>query len=161
MREVVSYLENDKSGVCGFRLMKPGWKEVVEKINSGIRLKLNDSDLHEAVISWQQEEKDLALILNRNLGVFVSSGESKYKGNLKARLDGDKKRLIDKSLLTSNLRVKGAASDIKIEALSEKRIVGMSVTIKVPQDKKLKGQLTWIKRQLGTCKNINNRVRRV
>ncbi len=155
MREVVSYLENDKSGVCGFRLMKSGWKEVVEKINSGIRLKSSDSDLHEAVISWQQEEKDLALILSRNLGVFVSSGESKYRGNLRARLDDDKKRLIDKSLLTSNLRVRGAVSDIKIAVLFEKRIVEMSATIKAPQDKKLKGQLNWMKRQLETCRKKN------
>lgn len=155
MREVVSYLENDKSGVCGFRLMKPGWKEVVEKINSGIRLKLSDPDLHEAVISWQQEEKDLALILSRNLGVFVSSGESKYRGNLRARLDDNKKRLIDKKLLTSNLRVRGAVSDIKIAVLFEKRIVEMSATIKAPQDKKLKGQLNWMKRQLETCRKKN------
>lgn len=155
MREVVSYLENDKSGVCGFHLMKPGWKEVVEKINSGTRLKLSDPDLYETAISWQQEEKDLALILSRNLGVFVNSGESKYKGNLRVRLDDDKRKLIDKSLLTSNLRVRGAVSDIKIEALFEKRIVEMSATIKAPQDKKLKGQLNWIKRQLETCKKKN------
>ncbi len=155
MREVVNYLENDKSGVCGFHLMKPGWKEVVEKVNSGTRLKLSDSDLHEVAISWQQEEKDLALILSRNLGVFVSSGESKYRGNLRARLNDDKRKLIDKSLLTSNLRVRGAVSDIKIGALFDKRIVEMSVTIKAPQDKKLKGQLNWMKRQLETCKKKN------
>ena len=157
MREVVSYLENDKSGVCGFHLMKPGWKEVVEKINSGSQLKLSDPDLHDAVISWQQEEKDLALILSRNLGVFVNSGESKYRGDLKARIDDDKRKLIDKSLclLTSNFRVKGAVSDIKIEALFEKRTIEMSVTLKAPQDKKLKGQLNWIKHQLDNCKKKN------
>ena len=159
MREVVSYLENDKSGVCGFRLMKPGWKEIVEKINSGASLKLSDPDLYDAISSWQQEEKDLALILSRKLGVFVNSGESKYRGNLNARIDDDKRNLIDKNkslhLLTSNFRVKGAVSDIKIEALFEKRIIEMSVTLKAPQDKKLKGQLNWIKRQLDNCKKKN------
>ena len=155
MREVINYLENDKSGVCGFHFMKPGWKEVVEKINSGTRLKLSDPDLHEAVISWQQEEKDLALILSRNLGVFVNTGESKYKGNLRARLDDDKRKLIDRSLLNSNLKVRGAVSDIKIEALFEKRIIEMSVSLRAPQDKKVKGQLNWIKRQLDISKKKN------
>jgi hypothetical protein len=155
MREVVSYLENDKSGVCGFNLMKPGWKEVVEKIKFGTPLKLSDPDLHDTVVSWQQEEKDLALILSRKIGVFVDSGESKHRGNLKARIDDDKRKLIDKSLLTSNLRVKGAVSDIKIEALFGKGIIEMSVTLKAPQDKKLKGQLSWIKHQLDNCKKKN------
>ncbi|MBA7649294.1 hypothetical protein ES703_57091 [subsurface metagenome] len=155
MREVVKYLESDKSGVCGFHQMKPGWKDVVEKINSGTRLKFSDTDLNDAVLSWQQEEKDLALILSRSLGVFVNSGEAKYRGNLKARIDDDKKKLMRQKLLTSNLRVKGAVSDIKIEALFEKRIIEMYVTFKAPQDKKLKGQLNWINRQLDNCRKKN------
>ncbi len=155
MREVVDYLENDKSGVCGFHFMKPGWKEVVEKINSGTRLKLSEPDLHDTVLSWQQEEKDLALILSRNLGVLVDSGESKYRGNLNARIEDDKRKLIDNGSLTSNLGVKGAVSDIQIEAEFEKRIIKMSVNLKAPQDKKLKGQLNRIKRQLDNCKKKN------
>ncbi|MBA7466556.1 hypothetical protein ES707_01743 [subsurface metagenome] len=155
MREVVNYLESDKSGVCGFRQMKQGWKDVVEKINSGTRLKTSDTDLYDSVISWQQEEKDLALILSRSLGVFVNSGEAKYRGNLKARIDDDKEKLIRKSLLTSNLRVKGAVSDIKIEALFKRKVIEMFVTLKAPQDKKLKGQLNWIKRQLDNCRKKN------
>jgi hypothetical protein len=85
MKEVVSYLEDYRSGVCGFNQMKPGWKGIVEKINSGTRIKLNDPDLNETVSSWQQEEKDMALILSNKLGSFVNSTNSKYKGNLKAR----------------------------------------------------------------------------
>ncbi|GAI00246.1 unnamed protein product, partial [marine sediment metagenome] len=60
------------------------------------------------------------------------SGEAKYRGNLKARIDDDKKKLMRQKLLTSNLRVKGAVSDIKIEALFEKRIIEMYVTFKAP-----------------------------
>ena len=33
MREVVDYLEYDKSGVFGLNQMKAGWSEVIEKIN--------------------------------------------------------------------------------------------------------------------------------
>ena len=155
MGEVIKYLESDKSGVCGFHQMKPGWKDVVEKIKTGTRLKFSSTDLNDAVLSWQQEEKDLALILSRNLGVFVNSGEAKYRGNLKARIDNDKKKLMRQKLLTSNLRVKGAVSDIKIDALFEKKTIEMYVTFKAPQDKKLKGQLNWINRQLDNCRKKN------
>ena len=158
MKEVVSYFEFDKSGVCGFNQMKSGWKEVVEKINSGTRIKNDEPNLNDTIVSWQQEEQDLALILSRKLGVLVNSGESKYRGNLKARVDNDKKVLIGEKSLSSNLKVSGAVSDIKIKALFEKRIVEMSVTLKVPQDKKLRGQLNWVKRQIETCKKKNEQT---
>lgn len=155
MKEIVKYFEYDKSGICGFTQMKKGWREIVEKINLGARIKLSDSDLDEAVISWQQEEKDLALILSKSLGVFVTSGDTKYRGDLDLRIRNDKKKLVETKILSSNLKVKNAVSDIRIDASFEKKIVEMSVTLRAPQDKKIRGQLSWIKRQLGNCKKKN------
>jgi len=155
MREVVNYLEYDKSGVFGLNQMKAGWSEVIEKINSGAYLKSSDSYVCDAVISWLQEEKDMALILSRHLGVLVNSGETKYKSNLDARIEDDKKSLIDKNQLISILRVRDAVSDIKIIGLLGKRTVEMVVTLKAPQDKTLRGQLGWIKRQIEYCRKKN------
>lgn len=158
MKEVVNYLEYDKSGLYGFNQMKKGWSDVVEKINSGASLRYNSDELDEAVISWQQEEQDMALILSKNLGVFVNSGKTKYKANLNARIEDDKKRLINDKFLLSILRVRGAVSDIIIKALFEKRIIEMGVTLKAPQDKTIRGQLGWIKRQLENCKKKNEKT---
>lgn len=157
MKEVVKYFEYDKSGICGFTQMKKGWGEIVEKINLGTRVKLSDSDLDEAVISWEQEEKDLALILSKNLGVFITSGETKYKGDLDSRIIDDKKRLKEEKILSSSLKVKNAVSDIKIDASFEKKTVEMSVILKAPQDKTIRGQLSWIKRQLRKCRKKNTK----
>ncbi len=151
MREVVDYLEFDKSGVCGFNQMKKGWSETVDKINTGALLKSADAAICEAVISWQQEERDIALILSRSLGTLVDSGQSKYRGDLKARLESDTKKLIADRMLVSTLRVRGAVSDIQISALFEKRTIEMSVSLKPPMNKKMRGQLSWMKRQLITC----------
>lgn len=150
MKEVIAYLQDDKSGVCGFNQMKAGWKEIIEEINSGKRIKLNDPDLDETVNSWQQEEKDMALILSRKLGVFVNSGSSKYKGNLKARLDDDKKKVIDTMELSSILRIKGAVSDISVTAEFEKRTIEMSISLRPPEDKTSRGKVGWLKRQIET-----------
>ncbi len=157
MKEVVKYFEYDKSGICGFTQMKKGWGEIVEKINLGTGIRLSDPDLDETVISWEQEEKDLALILSRSLGVIVASGEIKYKGDLNSRIRDDKKRLIERKILSSNLKVKNAVSDIRIDASFEKKTVEMSVILKAPQDKRVRGQLSWIKRQMGNCKNKNEK----
>jgi len=151
MKEIVTYFENPVSGVCGFTHMKPGWKELVERINAGTRLKLNDACVLDTVSSWQQEERDMALILSRKLGVLVQTGESKYRNNLKLRIDYDSKTLINEKQLTSVLRVKGAVSDIIVRALFEKRIVEMVVKINVPLDKGIKGQIGWFKKQIDLC----------
>ena len=158
MREVVNYLEHDKSGVFGFHQMKKGWSDVVEKINSGASLRQTDPEVDNTVISWQQEEKDMALILSKKLGVFVTSGEAKYKGNLNARLDDDKKRLINDKVLVSTLRVRGAVSDIRIKALFEKRIISKSVSLKAPQDRTVRGQLGWVKNQFKNCNKKNEKT---
>jgi len=155
MHEVVNYLKYDKSGVFGLNQMKAGWSEAIEKINAGANLKNNDSYVCDAVYSWQQEEKDMALILSRHLGVIVDSGETKYKSNLKARLEDDKKSLINKKQLVSTLRVRDAVSDIKIMGLLEKRTIEMFVSLKAPYDKTLRGQLGWIKHQIENCKKKN------
>lgn len=158
MQEVVYYFESSKSGVLGFNRMKPGWKEVIEKINSGTRLKATDSDVEQTIQSWQQEEKDMALILSRKLGVIVNSGEAKYKGNLKARLEDDKKKLINEFSLNSILRVKNAISPIEITAFFKKRSIEMSVKLLAPQDKTIRGQLSWLGRQFQNCEKKSEKL---
>lgn len=155
MKEVVAYLENNISGVFGFTKMKPGWKDVVEKINSGSILKCSDNSVLDTVTSWQQEERDMALILSRKLGLFVNTSSYKYKNNLQLRIDDDIKSLINNKELVSNLKISGAVSDIQIKALFEKRTIEMSVRVNVPLDKTLRGQIGWLKRQLDKCQRKN------
>lgn len=158
MHEVVKYLEHPKSGVCGFNEMRKGWSEVVDKVNTGALLKSTDPDIYDTVLSWQQEEKDQALILSRWLGLLVETGKSKYKDNLKARLDDDSKQLIENKQLSSTLRVRGAVSDINILAHLDKRTVEISVTIQPPKDKKARGQIGWMRRQFDLCSKKNELI---
>lgn len=158
MREVLSYLEWDKSGVFGVNQMNTGWVDVVDKINVGASLKATDSNVYNAALSWQQEERDMALLLSRKLGVLVQSGVTRFKGKLEERLKADCKNLVTNEQIESTLRVKGAASDIKVHAIFDKRTVEMSVSLKPPEDKTYKGQLGWLKRQLDTCIKKNDKL---
>ncbi|MCK4982094.1 MAG: hypothetical protein KAS17_04170 [Victivallaceae bacterium] len=67
MNEVVKYFEYKDSGVLGFTKMKDGWKKSVDKIGRSKKesIKDTDTDFIEAVESWLQEERDMALILSR------------------------------------------------------------------------------------------------
>ena len=148
MREVVKYFEHSKSGVTGFTFMKKGWKVVTEKIRSGSAIKKSDSELLEAVSSWIEEERDMALTLSREVGVLVTTGVNKFKTDLKGRIDHEAKNLLDTKSLTSTLLVKNAASAIKITACFDTRIVQMEVFLSPPDDKTNRGKLSWIRNQL-------------
>lgn len=152
MQEVLHYFESEKSGVCGFNQMKAGWTKTVDSIHAGTTLRPGDVCLQEAVLSWQQEEMDLALLMSRKLGVLVRSGESRFKGKYQDRIDHDIKALISDNLLESTFQVAGAVSDIKMIGLFEKRAIELSVSLKLPNERiTLKGQLGWINRQLEYC----------
>jgi hypothetical protein len=68
MKEVVAYFESPKSGILGFTQMKAGWTEFTQKANSNAPLLLSDPCVEDAVSSWLQEERDMALVLSRRLG---------------------------------------------------------------------------------------------
>ena len=155
MEEVVNYLEHKQSGVCGFTSMKPGWKDVVQKTNAGAPLRFDANDVDEAVCSWLQEEKDMALILSRRLGQFVESGEKKFKTDLQGRIDNEKKALIEQKYLLSTLSVDGAVSSISVRANLDRRNIVMSVSLNPPQDRKTRGQISWLRYQLKRCQSKN------
>lgn len=155
MKEVVDYFEAKKSGVVGFNQMKPGWVDIAEKANAGTSLKLNDNSVEESVSSWLEEERDMALILSRELGLLVRSGKDKFKNNLIARNDFEKRELISKLCLQSTLQIDGAASNITVKSNFDRRNIEMSVTLLSPQDRKERAQITWLRNQLKYCQKKN------
>lgn len=155
MNEVVNYFETTNSGVVGFTSMKPGWTNVTEKISSGASLKIGDDSVGEAISSWLQEERDMALVLSRELGLLVRSGQKKYKHNLPERIKYEKRHLIDKRYLESTLQIDGTASDLIVRPIFSRKNIEMSVTLDAPQDRKTKSQITWLRNQLKSCKRKN------
>ncbi len=158
MKEVVEYFESNNSGIVGFTQMKQGWTEVVDKVSAGTPLKFSDKSVDETISSWLQEERDMALILSRELGLLVRSGQKKYKDNLKARIDHEKKELIENKYLESVLQIEGAASNINIRPFFDRKNVEMYVTLLAPQDKGTRAQITWIRNQIKNCKKKNSKI---
>ncbi len=158
MKEVVEYFESKNSGIVGFTQMKQGWSDIVRKTNAGISLLMNDNSVEETVSSWLQEERDMALMLSRNLGLLVKSGQKKYKDNLKARIEYEKRELISNKFLESSLQIEGAASNITVRPIFDRRNIEMSVTLLPPQDRKTRSQITWLKNQIKACERKNTEL---
>ena len=151
MSEALSYFESSVSGISGYIQMKAGWKELAESIRAQKALKQSDDYIKEAVLSWYEEEKDMALLLSRKLGVLVKSS-SKNKDSFKK----DIKKVINDNCLIGELIIKNAVSDIKLMAEFERRIVAMSIKLTPPLDKGNKARIMWIGKQLENCKKKND-----
>jgi len=115
---------------------------------NNIAFKLSDSFVEETVSSWLQEERDMTLILSRELGLLVHSGYRKFKNDLSARIKYEKKELISKRQLESMLQIDGAASPLQIRACFDRKNIEMFSSLTPPQDKKTRGQISWIRNQL-------------
>ena len=155
MKEIIDYFESPNSGIIGFTQMKPGWIELTQKANAGTSLKLSDSFVDDTVSSWLQEERDMALILSRELGLLVKSGHRKFKNDLSARIKYEKKELTNKRRLESILQIDGAASPLEIRAYFDRKNIEMSSTLSAPLDKKTRGQISWIRNQLRQSERKN------
>ena len=150
MKEVMHYFNDERSGVNGFNSMSKGWVAVSTKINKQQPLD-NDDEIIEAITSWHQEESDMSLMLSRNLGVFVKSNIE----NPKAKLKKDIKRLKEKHYLSTNLKIKGAVSDLKVVVDFSRKTVSMSVRVIPPLNTGSISRISWIKKQLKKCKDVS------
>jgi hypothetical protein len=147
MREVLYYFENPLSGITGYTQMKKGWKDLSESIYGQKPLKESDPCLTEAVLSWYEEEKDMALLLSRKLGEPVRS-TPRTKDSMKA----DIKKLVQENYISSVISIKNAVSDIKIIAEFERRAVNMKIKLIPPMNKGNGAKITWLAKQLENAK---------
>ena len=153
MKEVVEYLEHPKSGLLGNTNMSEGWKEVSDKLFKQERISKKEFILKEAVKSWHQEEKDLALLLSRSLG---SSIKSSVKN--KSSLNNDIDKLLKTQTLNGSLIIKNAVSKIDINLDFNRRIISMSIILDPPKDKKNNGKVGFLFRQLEKCKKKEGKL---
>ena len=153
MKEIVTFFEAKESGICGFTSMKPGWKEVVKQftVTSAPVPKKDDPNITDVIDSWQQEEKDMALILSRQLGVLVKIAS---KQDSKSRFDNIFNQLKSKKYLSTKLRVERIVSNIEIISHFDRRTIVMTVNMLAP-DKTIRGQISWLIKQMEMCKNKN------
>ena len=148
MQEVVNYFEHPNSGLLGYSSMHDDWTKVCSKINNNEKINKDDGVIRNAVRSWHQEEKDLALLMSKNLGVAVKSSIKKGSSSI---VD-DIKKLINTQSLTGFLIVKDALSKIEIDLDFNKKTVTLSAFLIPPMDKKNKGKVSYLFNQLEKCK---------
>lgn len=146
MKEVVRYFENDKSGILNHSSMSESWKEISDKLFRNEKLLKSDKKVREAVNSWHQKERDLALLLSRNLGADIKSSKRAKKD-----LDNAIDKLLKKHILLGSILIKDAISKISIKLDFIRRSVTLSVALIPPSDKTNNGKVSFLFKQFEKC----------
>ena len=100
----------------------------------------------------------MALILSRELGILVRSGQQKFKNNLSARIDYEKKELVSNRFLESSLYIDGAASHFQIRAHFSRKNIEIFANLPARPDRQTRGKITRIKKQLNRAEKKNPEI---
>lgn len=144
--ELIAYLEHEKSGAIGFEDMGPNWVQVRNSARDGT-IRTADPGVRDVVDRWEQFIEYLCLGLSQDLGVQVSSAQSRAK-------DGDRwtesllTALASDGKLTGSFRVPGAVGPIDIEADLRARLTRANVKLNAPKEGRPLTRINWILRQL-------------
>jgi hypothetical protein len=145
--ELIAYLEHERSGAVGFEDMGQNWVQVRNSARDGT-IRSSDPGVRDVVDRWEQFIEYLCLGLSQDLGVQVTSPQSKDKDggrwteSLLATLDSEGK-------LTGSFRVPGAVGPIDVEADLRARLTKANVKVSAPKDGRPLTRINWILRQLG------------
>ena len=150
MNELRRFLSHESTGVRSFDRMPKEWADI-NKIFSNKGSISAKSDIAVRVVeAWQQEAKDLCLVLSRLTNTIVSEKlQVRHLKDPTTRTKADIKTLLDEQKLESQFEITDAAApiDVKAHLLSKSIHVGMTIT--APGDKKSsKARLNWLLRQL-------------
>ena len=161
MNELRRFLSHESTGVKSFDKMPPEWSEI-NKIFSNKGSVSPKSDVATKVVeAWQQEAKDLCLVLSRLTNtVVVEKLSLAHRTDHAARTKSGIKTLIEKHCVVSSFEVPDAAAPIEVVADLDQRSVFVGMTIAAPLDKKSsKARLNWLLKQFKGCDTTDCFVR--
>jgi hypothetical protein len=161
IREVERYLSHESSGVTRFDRMNAEWKTLNQKVQAGAPLSRDSDEVKNSVAAWEQECRDVCLLLTTSLGRQVRLRLSRAHADDPAlRLRDDCEALISNHKLECALDVPDAASPIEILADLQRRSLTVSMSLAAPRDKQRStSRIRWLLRQLSKTETENVHVR--
>ncbi len=148
--ELVRFLDHKSTGVLSFDRMPVSWKDLGATVMAGVTPHRTSDVVTEAVASWHQETRDLALQLTQLVNAHVDIKMSrKHRDDPKKRINDDAIKLCENACLTAEFNIPSAAAPIAVEADLRRRTITISMKMDAPQDRvSTKARVNWLLRQL-------------
>lgn len=150
LEEMVRYFEHKDSGVKRFDKMNREWQALVSGIKGGGHFSKSSSEIENTVGSWHQEERDVCLILTRQIGKPVDIRlPRKHRSDTALRFRESCDDLASSYELRSGFDIPNAAGDLEVAVNLQSRTISCSMRLKAPADRKRsKSRINWLLRQL-------------
>ena len=150
LRELIRFLKHPTSGVSSFTRMSPGWSSLCAAVKQGATLRKRDPIVREAVISWHQLIRYVALELTASLSQPVQVRLSRrHIRDPILRVSDDVDGVTKHSLLTSDITIPNAASSLMISADLRRGTLNLIMKLRAPTDRKrATASVNWLLRQL-------------
>jgi hypothetical protein len=150
--EIVRYFQNAKSGVLLMTQIGPGWKRSCEQILKGVRLLKSSEEVEQAVTSWEQLTRYLALQLtlavSKPVSIHLTRPQIKDpEKRVKSHMD----ELVGPHSLTDYFDVPNAAGKLRVSADFSRRALDFSMAVISPKNKTYASAcINWLLRQIKT-----------
>jgi hypothetical protein len=148
--ELIRYLQHPRSGVSLMTEIGPGWRKTCTEIMQGAKLLKSSETVLQAVSSWEQLTRYLALQLTLAVTKPVSiylSRKSASDPELRVRSHMDE--LISRHTLSDQFEVPNAAGRLCVTADFARRALRFSMVVVSPKDKTFAtASINWLLRQV-------------
>lgn len=146
--ELLRYLEHTSSGALEFDDMGQHWVAVREGVRNG-SIKRTDVGVADVARRWDQLLTYSAMKLEVQLNEIVEEVIPRaQRDDAASRQKAFVKELSETGAFSGSLRVPGAIATLDVVADLRTRQVSISSSFRAPADKKAKGSLGWLLRQL-------------
>jgi len=161
LEEMTRYFNHPSIGVSSFDRMNPEWKELVNKIQSGVNFSKSDGLVENTIAAWHQEVRDLCLLMTRILNRPVRIKLTKaHTDDPLRRMKDDSDNLANNHKMECLLEIPDAAAPLVVIADLLRRSLCVSMTLSAPRDKqKSSSRINWILKQLSKSNTDNIHVR--
>ncbi len=146
LKELIVYLEHEKSGAIGFEDMGKHWVKVRNAARDGT-IRPADPGVRDVVDRWEQFVEYLCLTLSQDLGVQVQSAQSRSRDGKKWTADLTK-QLESEGILSGSFRVPQAVGPIEVEADLRAQLTRASVKLAAPKEGRPATRVNWMLKQL-------------
>ncbi len=150
LQEYCRYFSHTSSGVKTFDSMNKEWRDVCLTVKNGGKLLKTSDEVKNTVGAWHQEQRDIALLLTRELKAPVSVKLKKpHRDDPERRLKDDCSELVETNCLTSVFVIPDAASELTVTVNLGLRTITCVMELQAPEDRKsTKARVNWLLRQL-------------
>lgn len=160
LSEFLRFISHESAGVQGFTQMPAAWSDVVSKVQAGGMLQ-KTVDTSAVAEAWQQETRDLCLILSRQLRRQVSQRLGRAAAaDAEVRFQGDLDGLCTEQALSVTFDIPNTAAPLNVRADLRGRSVLVSMKLRAPDDKvSSRARLNWLLRQIPESAQGNLHIR--